>query len=487
MFYPYGYPWFSQQPSVSQPSASLPQHPVQGVPQPAVQPHASPRDSLKAFMMADQSVKHGSLQKKKMFTTLKGHMQVSLNFSTGRVGETSLSWKVVQDKINNQEYILCGICESTALFRSLQRLIKHRKESCHEIAIEPEISVPAVIDNMQPNDSFGLLVDEARSELENLNDVSLRNQFREIIGHSPSHSCTRVSLIDSIIGKLELEGNDTLNNSNNQMEGIEHETLKLVESVPNPKVEISNLSPFREVESEFALFVRKRGIEISRSFPSMTADQVSFAVLSEWERRLNHKIAAVNQVDESVDSSQSTAPSLKSMEPSLICTETAGPENQTETAVTKKPKNKVTKRSEVQVERKRKGFIVECGNCRACFPTDTRISETWFCLVCKDKWLKRLKLKYHVGDRVLCSKVSPGLFWPVIISIKEVGSSDDVNAYCVSFLWKKKERHQYVDESSLIEWNESEEGSSELKDAYIWVDQRFTKNDSQLTVNCDDL
>ena len=408
-------------------------------PQPSLsQPTA--KESLKALLAqreAQTQPKPKVSDKPRTFTVLKGHMRVNAEFTEGKLSGNVMLYKEVSDAVNQADYLLCGLCESTRLFRSLQTLWKHRQDSCCFKAPNAPVSPDEDDDDME------VLAENARKDLEAMTMETLTGHYKQVVG-STNRMVSKAEMIDAIIAALTSE------------------------EPPQPA----------PVESAFSSFAKNRSTVIARTFPSLSPEDVSVMVCREWELCSLERLPFSSSV-----SLRCSAATQTFHQTTAITTQTDVPVSHVKPHVQAVKVKAVQKPQPKAHALRAKQKIRECGNCRACYPTDKCDTKIWYCDTCRTKWLIKMHPQYRIGDAVGGSGIAQHGHWPCIVSTVEMTAPDDEEPYRVSYWWAGKKKTRAIGEDDMHSWGELS-GDDIPPAAVKWVtDQIMEIASSQETVD----
>ena len=282
---------------------------------------AGAQSTVPAFSPA-ASLPPPTVKQPKRFTSLKGHMNVAATFTDSRINGRLVSYKCVTDQIHNAEYFMCGVCESTKLFRSVSSVWKHKMEGCRtevgvEVVARDDRACEAVVVDLAtetlaadhatnapiaaegPPDQQQLagLVESARAELADLPFAAIVREFEAVVGPG-SEGKPKTVLIEEIIaaglGKDQIEP-PFIEEATPVPLAIDDSTaheisLEPASALPSRSV-LSN-----PISSEFHIFVETRGAQLSHQFPVLSADQISITVLSEWNRLTSLRLSDTHRL-----------------------------------------------------------------------------------------------------------------------------------------------------------------------------------------------
>ena len=236
-------------------------------------------ETLKALMRGGSKLLLPKGEKVKNFTTLKGHMIVAPGFSEGRIAGNCVAYKTVKDSLNHVDYLMCGLCESPRLFKSLQMIWRHRLTSCcvkegtKEILNEPQLQPKntetlqgPVLSETEEEADLECLVQAAERDLNKSSFEAVFEYYREVTGRlTPLQE--KSDMINAIIS--------TLTQPPSPIQRIQPD---IASPYSNKK------RSFKEVEAEsLRIFLSKRVPQLLERFPSLSAAEVNEACLREWE------------------------------------------------------------------------------------------------------------------------------------------------------------------------------------------------------------
>ena len=429
-----GYPQMAYYPQQPQPSLS--------------QPQPTAKESLKALLAQREALtqpKPKVSDKPRTYTVLKGHMRVNTDFSEGRLNGNVMHYKEVGDAVNQADYLLCGLCESTRLFRSLQTLWKHRQDSCCFKAPNAPVSP-------EEDEDMETLADNARKDLEVMNIETLTSHYKQVVCKAIERS-SRVDMIEAIITALTCP-------------------------VTSPEPQQAPAE-----ESAFSVFTRNRSLVLARTFPSMAPEDISIVVCREWQ------VASIERIPYSTVSTLRCSAATQTHRESSAASAQTDAVTHAEQIAVKKPTSavkpvkvkSVPKPALAKPALRAQQKIQECGNCRACYPV-VEAKKVWYCDKCRSKWLAKMTPLFSVGDAVWCEGIAEG-HWPCIVSNLEISSPEDEEPYRVSYWWAGKKKIRSMSEERMMRWGASRPGIFPPV-AVKWVtDQIMELSNSQETVD----